>query len=106
MYIFIGKTEVPEAHPDAHIFEIPDSNLITQKMVDDFITGTVVCTLGTKTTLVQAFLKNGFVLTESSTCVDEKNYNEQIGKDICMQKIKDKIWELLGFLLQTAVYVK
>ncbi|MSS89687.1 hypothetical protein FYJ45_27295, partial [Eisenbergiella tayi] len=31
-----------------------------------------------------------------------KNYSEELGAEICMGKIKDKIWELLGFLLQTA----
>ena len=39
---------------------------------------------------------------ESSSCVDSKNYSEADGYDICMGKIKDKIWMLLGFLLQTA----
>ena len=26
-----------------------------------------------------------------------------MGAEICMEKIKDKVWFLLGFLLQTAV---
>jgi len=75
---------------------------ISQKMVDDFIKGTHVDTIGEKTTLVRATLRNGFELVEASSCVDKTNYDEKIGAEICMKKIKDKIWFLLGFLLQTA----
>jgi len=57
-----------------------------------------------KITIVICTLVNGFTLTESSTCVDPANYNEEIGRDICLAKIKDKIWFLLGFLLQSASY--
>ena len=39
---------------------------------------------------------------ESSACVDPRNYSEEIGQEACMEKIRDRIWNLLGFLLQTA----
>lgn len=32
-----------------------------------------------------------------------ENYDETMGEAICMGKVKDKVWMLLGFLLQTAV---
>lgn len=76
---------------------------ISQEMVDNFIKEVEVSTLGEKTTLVRVTLVNGFEIIESSACVDPKNYNEELGKEVCMNKIKDKIWMLLGFLLQTAV---
>jgi len=80
-----------------------DGSKITQQMVDDFIMpAPIVQTVGPKTTVVQATLRNGFVITESSTCVDPANYNEDLGKKICMERIKNKVWELLGFLLQSA----
>ncbi|MDU2660038.1 MAG: Gp49 family protein, partial [Clostridioides difficile] len=44
----------------------------------------------------------GFEIVESTGCVDKANYSEDIGAEICLNKIKDKIWYLLGFLLQTA----
>lgn len=75
---------------------------IGQKMVDEFISYTETTTLGDRTTAVRCVLRNGFVIVESSSCVDPANYSEQMGHDICMGRIKDKIWELLGFLLQTA----
>jgi len=72
-------------------------------MVDNFIKEVHVSTLGEKTTLVRAVLANGFEIIESSACVDKENYDEIYGAGICLEKIKDKVWFLLGFLLQTAV---
>ena len=46
-------------------------------------------------TYVTVRMKNGFTLRESTTCVDPANYNEEIGKEICLQKIEDKVWFLL-----------
>ncbi len=60
--------------------------------------------IGEKTTFVQATLLNGFTLTETSSCVDPANYDEAMGAEICMGNIKNQIWFLLGFLLQSAVY--
>ena len=76
---------------------------ISQDMVDSFIRDVKVSTIGDKTTLVRVTLVNGFELVESSACVDKENYDKKIGSEICLTKIKDKIWYLLGFLLQTAV---
>lgn len=76
---------------------------ISQQMVDDFIVAREVTTMGNKCTVVRAVLRNGFEIVESSACVSAANYDETLGAEICMKKIKDKIWFLLGFLLQTAV---
>jgi hypothetical protein len=76
---------------------------ISQEMVDNFIREIHVSTLGEKTTIVRAVLVNGFEIVESSSCVDPFNYDEVMGAEIGLAKIKDKIWFLLGFLLQTAV---
>ena len=81
-----------------------DKPSIGQEMVDDFIAHTEVKTLGDKTTVVRAVLRNGFEIVESSSCVSKENYSVDLGTQICMKKIKDKIWFLLGFLLQTAVH--
>lgn len=81
-----------------------DAPSVSQEMVDSFILETWTQTLGDKTTVVRAMLKNGFEIVESSACVSAENYDEDMGKEICMEKIKDKVWFLLGFLLQTAVH--
>ena len=84
--------------------ELPtDKPSISPKMVEDFIRETHTMTLGDKTTVVRAVLRNGFEIVESSTCVSAENYSEEMGAKICLDKIKDKVWMLLGFLLQTAV---
>ena len=80
-----------------------DKNTVTQEDVDNFIANVDVSTIGGKTTLVVATMVNGFTITESSSCVDPANYSQIYGAEICMEKIKDKLWFLLGFLLQSGV---
>lgn len=81
--------------------ELPSGVSIGQDMVENFIAYYETVTMGDCTTVVRGVLKNGFVIVESSSCVDPTNYSEKMGEEICLGKIKDKIWELLGFLLQT-----
>lgn len=63
-----------------------------------------VYTQFSKCTIVSAKLRNGYVLTESSACVDPENYNLGTGVKICKEKIRRKLWELEGYALQSAVY--
>lgn len=93
------KASIPVA--DHHLLpgEIPR---ITQEMVDDFIVSAEAVTMGAKTTVVRAVLRNGFEIVESSSCISPEKYDETIGVAICMERITEKVWELLGFLLQTA----
>jgi hypothetical protein len=91
-----------------HMQIIPNPSLktdisISQQMVDKFIKEVHPSTIGEKTTLVRVVLVNDFELVEASACVDKANYSEEIGAEICLGKIKDKIWAYLGFLLQTGV---
>jgi len=82
--------------------QVGSNNTITQTNVDRFIKETEILTLGDKTTVVKATLANDFVIVESSSCVDPANYDEALGADICLGRIKSLVWNLLGFLLQTA----
>lgn len=81
---------------------LPSGVSIGQQMVDDFIVDYDVFTKQNKITIVIATLKNGFTIVESSACVDPKNYDEKIGAEICKERIKNQVWNHLGFLLQTA----
>lgn len=81
---------------------LPSGVSIGQEMVNNFIAYYETHTMGDSTTVVRCVLRNGFAIVESSSCVDPANYSEKMGEEICLNKIKDKIWELLGFLLQTA----
>lgn len=77
---------------------------ISQDMIDSFIAHIESYTISKKTTVVHCVLKNGFEIVESSSCVNPENYSEEMGRRMCMNKISDKVWELLAFLLQTARY--
>ena len=92
-----------------HVFEkayteiTGEDNKVSQEDVDSFIDTVKDSVMGEKTSFVQVTLKNGFVLCETSSCVDSKNFDHEIGKEICMNRIKNNIWYLLGFLLQSGV---
>lgn len=86
----------------------PNENLKTKysigkEMVEQFIVKYDVSTINQKTTLVTATLKNGFEITETSSCVDVNNYDEKLGAQYCKEKIISKVWEYLGFLLQCSI---
>lgn len=68
-----------------------DQPSISQEMVDDFILETWTQTLGEKCTVVRAMLRNGFEIVESSACVSPENYSEELGREICLKKIKGKV---------------
>ena len=53
-----------------------------------------------KVTVVVCKLENGFVITEASGAVDPANYSEEIGKEVCMTRIENRLWELEGYCLQ------
>lgn len=92
----------PKEEFEKQYLQLEEDNKITQKDVDNFITKTEAIKMGDKTTVVQATCKNGFTITDGSACVDAKNFDMEIGKQCCMEHIKDKIWGYLGFLLQSA----
>lgn len=60
-------------------------------------------TIFDKCTIVSVQLPNGFIIVESSACVDPANYDEKVGFDICINRIVNKIYELEGYRLQDKV---
>lgn len=77
-------------------------NTVTEAHIDSLIRESQISvkTVFGKCTIVAVQLKNGFVLVESSSCVDPMNYNEAMGMSICIDRIKNKLWELEGYKLQ------
>ena len=53
-----------------------------------------------KCKVVSCRLPNGFVITESSSCVHHENFDEELAEEICFDKIASKIWELEAYRLQ------
>lgn len=81
-------------------------NTVTTEQINKLIEKATirVDTIFGKCTVVTAQLENGFVLTESSACVDPVNYNQEIGTSICLERIKNKLWELEGYRLQCRLH--
>ena len=82
------------------------TNTITQEHIEKVMNNSKVIVYKSfdKCTIVACKLPNGFVIVESSSCVNPENYNEDIGVEICMNRIKDKVCELEGYKLQTELY--
>lgn len=57
---------------------------------------------GEKTTLVEFVMPTGWIDYEVSSCVDPANYDQELGEQICLGKITDRLWNHLGFVLQWA----
>lgn len=89
-----------KADEDSTTTQVNDS--VKKEDIDSILSQTLISVekYGDKTTILKATLPNGFVVVESSSCVDPKNFNMSIGEQICMKKLEDKIWELEGYKLQ------
>ena len=70
-------------------------NKVTIDDIKGFIQDLEIEKFRDKTTIVKAILKNRFVLVEHSSCVDPINFDMELGKQICIERIENKIWELL-----------
>lgn len=77
-------------------------NKVTQEQIAKLISEAKidVTTVQEKCTVVTVMLKSGFILIESSACVDKANYNKEIGTRCCMERIERKLWEFEGYALQ------
>jgi hypothetical protein len=80
------------------------NNTVTQEMVNRQVAREDFITHDNKTTIGIFTLINGFVIVESSSCVDPKNYNEAVGRQICRDRANSKIWELEGYKLQSKLH--
>ena len=57
-----------------------------------------------KLTVMVCKLPNGYTLVGSSGYVDPKNYDSEIGEQICKQQIEDQLWKMEGYALTSKVY--
>jgi len=123
-YVHTGKVSIPDrpgylveysdgykswspakAFESSHL-EIDDPTKITEADIDRFIGNSEetvsVGKLDEKTTLVKLIPRTGFVQYGVSNCVDPKNYDELLGAEICMKRLRSRLWSMLGFVLQWA----
>lgn len=79
---------------------------VTAEQVDEIMNNAkvMISTEFGKCTVVTVKLPNGFTITESSGCVDPANYDVHLGAEICLKRIRNKVWELEGYALQKKVH--
>lgn len=79
-------------------------NKLTQGDIDKFFENgkTSVMTIDKHITVMHHKTPTKFFWTEHSGCVDPANYDIAIGEYECTSKVKDKIWNYLGFVLSWA----
>ena len=85
-------------------FPIGAKNKLTPTDIDRFFKNGEcnTYTINGNTTVMQYKAPTKFFWIESSSCVVPKNYDESIGEYECTKRIKDKIWNHLGFILAWA----
>lgn len=101
------KSWAPKDVVDAAYYPLSKNNdgtKILKEDVENFITNVEVMTVGEKTTVVNAHTLTGFDTVRHSSCVDPKNYSEELGKQYAMEEVVNSIWGHLGFVLQWAKY--
>jgi len=76
---------------------------VTQKDVNDFVTGIQVSKVSDKAVTVITKTRSGFDLYEPSACVDPANFDAEIGAMIGNNKNMEKLWAHMGFVLQWAL---
>ena len=100
----------PKAQFESQGFPIENGSTITEKDILNFKAqgyqqcGTNAAPDGKPFTMVQMVYPTGFTDFATSACVDPKNYSEEIGGDVCVGKINDRLWGFLGFMLQWAKF--
>ncbi len=71
--------------------------------IDNVIADAEYIVKGTMTICILT-LKNGYKVTGESACLDEANFNAEIGQDIAHVNAASKIWELEAYLLAQKRY--
>lgn len=86
--------------------ELTLENKISEEDIDRFIGNGAIShdQIDEKTTLVKMVPRTGFVQYEVSSCVDPANYDHELGVSIATGRLRNKLWPMLGFVLQWARY--
>lgn len=82
-----------------------NQNTVTDRQVDEILENAKITweTIFDKCTVMYCQLDNGFIIIESSACVDPANYSSKMGYKICLERVRNKVWELEGYALQNSL---
>ena len=82
-----------------------DGPRITAEFVEEQILAEqLLYPAGTAMTICVITLRNGYVVTGTSTPVSPENYDKEMGDKISRDKAVAEIWPLQGFLLKELIY--
>lgn len=95
---------------EEHFKKIEDVKMAAPRVTEEHVAEIMeqsefeVHTAFDKCTIVSCRLPNGFVIVEYSSCVSPENYDEELGTEICFDRIAGKICELEAYRLQQELY--
>lgn len=80
-----------------------NKDIVIKDRVDDIIMQSTfdIKEVFNKCVIVSCLLPNGMVLVESYDFIDAGDYEQKQGVDICIKKIKDKIYEIERYKIGT-----
>ena len=78
---------------------------VTPEDIDNMIAGISYTVLPSgKVVVCELTLWNGFTVRGEAAVVCIENFDMEIGRDVSYRKAKDKLWEIVGYLLQEKLY--
>ena len=75
-------------------------NKVTKEFLESEIVDVKFNQLNGTLTHCAITVKSGFVFTGESACVDETNFNKELGKRVAYNNAFEKMWSLYGFYLK------
>ena len=96
----------PKKAFESAYFEIARDDKLTQQDINNWMGGSIVTAVDgdKKTTVVKVEMPTGFVEWDAASCVSPENYDREMGKKIALEHIEDRVWKMLGFVLQWGKY--
>lgn len=80
--------------------EALEENKLTLEFLNNQIVETTFTKIGDRLTHCLIIVKNGYIFTGESSCVDAANYNKSMGEKIAYDNAFDKMWPVYGFILR------
>lgn len=77
-----------------------EENKLTIEFLNNQIVEATFTKIGDRLTHCLIIVKNGYMFTGESSCVDANNYNKAIGEKIAYDNAFDKTWTVYGFILR------
>lgn len=79
-------------------------NKITMDFLKSEITDVKYTRITDRLTHCTITVKNGFVFTGESSCVDAANYNQELGEKFAYEAALSEMWMPYGFALRQKLY--